>query len=152
MNTQAMHEKHFRHAAGFTLIELMIAVAILAIIAAVAIPSYREYVATAARGQAKAALLNAVQMEERYFTNNNTYLAIATASATTLIPSYSGADFNSRKYNITVAAGTTGNIATSFTATATPSNGFSDATCGALSINNLGTKTSAAGTVATCWK
>lgn len=141
----------FNRTSGFTLIELMIAAVIVALLAAVALPSYRQYVTTAARGQAKATLLNTVQLQERYFTNNNTYLAIAAAAAGGLIQSYSGSDFGSRKYDITVTAGATGDIKTSFTATATPSNGFADSSCGVLTIDNLGAKTSASGTVASCW-
>lgn len=97
-------------------------------------------------------MLNALQLEERYFTNNNTYLAIAAASASSIIPSFSGDEFAKRRYDITVGAGASGLIATSFTVTATPSNGFADATCGTLTIDNLGTKTSSSGSVADCWK
>jgi type IV pilus assembly protein PilE len=64
-----------RHAAGFTLIELMITVAIVGILAAIALPSYRSYVI---RGQLVSATngLSATQANmERYFQDNRTYLA-----------------------------------------------------------------------------
>lgn len=59
---------------GFTLIELMITIAILAIIVAVALPSYQEHVAKTRRGEAMSALLEGVQALERYYSANGTYL------------------------------------------------------------------------------
>ena len=61
-------------AAGFTLIELMIVVAVVAILAAIAVPSYQEQVRKSRRAQAKADLVEYAQMAERFFTVNNTYV------------------------------------------------------------------------------
>jgi len=60
---------------GFTLIELMIALAVLAILATIAIPSYRSYVLRAQRTDARAALLRLQASEEKFFLQNNTYTA-----------------------------------------------------------------------------
>ena len=59
--------------AGFTLIEVMIVVAIVGILAAVAYPSYIDSVRKGKRAEARAALMNLLQQQERYFTQNNTY-------------------------------------------------------------------------------
>ena len=64
----------FKHAdRGFTLIELMVTVAIVAVIAAVALPAYTEQVARTRRGDAQAALLSTAQWLERQYTLNSAY-------------------------------------------------------------------------------
>ena len=60
--------------AGFTLVELMIAVAILAIIAAVAMPIYNQYTQRTYRSEAQADLLNCAQGMERYAAVNFDYV------------------------------------------------------------------------------
>ncbi len=60
-------------ARGFTLIELMIVVAVVAILAGIAYPAYNDAVRKSRRGQAKADLIELTQMAERYRTVNNTY-------------------------------------------------------------------------------
>jgi type IV pilus assembly protein PilE len=58
---------------GFTLIELMIAVAIIGIIAAIAYPSYSSYLQQARRSDAMTALLRLVDLQERYYIENSAY-------------------------------------------------------------------------------
>lgn len=153
MRNRIPHDKirSIRHSSGFTLVELMIVVVIIGVLASIAIPSYRQYVIKAARSQAKGEMLNISQLQERYFTNNNGYLLISAppAAAPTGWKNFSGSEIvGSRKYNIAVTAGTTGNISTSYLITATPSNNFSDPTCGTLTLDSVGTKTP---TTAGCW-
>jgi len=68
-----------RPSGGFTLIELMITVAIVAILASVALPAYNNAVTKGRRAQGRTALLEAMQAQERWFTQNNTYLPVPTA-------------------------------------------------------------------------
>lgn len=138
---------------GFTVIELLIVVVILGILFGIAIPSYQDYMRKAARAEAKSTMLDIAQMQERYFTNNGAYLAVAAPPAAP--PSgwknYSGGDASSSKYNISVAAGSTTSLTTSFLVTATPANGFSEPTCGTLTLESNGTKGSAQGSGSPCW-
>ena len=60
---------------GFTLIEIMIAVVIVGILAAIAIPSYRTYILKAHRSDAEASLVQIAQLLERQYTANNSYVA-----------------------------------------------------------------------------
>lgn len=140
-----------RQTRGFSLIELMIVVAILGIVAMVAFPSYQSYVLKGKRAEARIALLAAVQLQERFFTTNNTYTTNLAAAG---IPSYSGTNSNSAAYTISVVAGGAG-IATSFTAKATPALPFSDPACNILTLNQAGTKGMESATEtdpAKCWQ
>ena len=68
---------------GFTLLELMIVLAAIAILAALAYPTYRDSVLKGRRAQARAALAELLQQQERYMTQHNTYLAFANAGGVT---------------------------------------------------------------------
>ncbi len=134
---------------GFTLIELMIVVVVVAVLSSLAYPSYQEFVVKAKRTEGKAALLDAAQALERHFTNYNTYpSSLSTAGVRT----YSGDSAAKAAYTIAIAAGASGSLASSFTLTATPANGHVDAKCGNLSLNQLGVKgESGTLTAAECW-
>jgi len=134
---------------GFTLIELMIVTVIVAILATVAYPSYQDYVVRSKRTEGKVALLDAAQALERHFTNHNTYPADLSAAG---VRTHSGENAAKAAYTIAIAAGTTGSLASSFTLTATPANGHSDARCGNLSIDQMGRRGETGSlTVAECW-
>jgi len=141
---------------GFTLIEAMIVVAIIGIIAAIAYPSYEQYVLRSGRADGKAKLMEVLQAQERFFSQNQTYTAtLGTASGGL---GYT-ADANgavaseSRKYNITAAACSGKTIASCVNLTATPTGAqASDSKCGTLTLDSTGIKTkSGSDTLENCW-
>ncbi|WP_313459799.1 type IV pilin protein [Stenotrophomonas sp.] len=127
-------------AAGFTLIELMITVAVVAILAAVAIPTYQDQVRKSYRGQAKADLVEYAQRAERFHTVNNTYQGFALAA--TQSPREGG----TARYRMSIQQ-----TATTYTITAAPLNAQTKDKCGTMTINQASVKTPAQATVAGCW-
>lgn len=71
------------HSSGFTLIELMITVVIIGLLAAVAYPAYTSSILKGKRAQGRTALVELIQLQERYFTERNCYLGFTTASTGT---------------------------------------------------------------------
>ena len=70
----------YRGQRGFTLIELMIVVAVIGILAAVAFPSYRQYIIRASRVEAQAELLELASLQEKIFLNSNGYTVSVTGA------------------------------------------------------------------------
>ena len=142
---------HPAHSKGFTLIEVMIVVAIIGILSAIAYPSYQRYIQRAHRAEAQTALQQASQYMQRFYAANNRYdqnlAGTAVALPSTIADVVSG---GSTYYVISVSA----SDATSFTLTATKQDIQGDDGCGNLTLSHLGVKgVSATGaTVANCWK
>ena len=135
---------------GFTLIELMITVAIVATLAAIAYPSYTNHVRKTSRAEAKARLLQVAQLQERNFTEKNTYTTniAGLLGVTGTVYSSSTNDAGSG-YQITAPVGT----ASAFTLEAAPQGSqAADTTCGTLRLLHTGKKEiSGSGSVAQCW-
>ena len=133
---------------GFTLIEVMITVAIIAILAAIATPAYNEQIRKSRRADAKVALTHTAQRLERCFVDNNTFVFDA-ANAPGCPQSHTTSD---GYYTITVAA-----TATTYRLTARPTAKGSqdnDTQCNQLILGSDGAKTSKdkSGTVNDyCW-
>ncbi len=145
---------------GFTLIELMIVVAIIGVLAGVALPAYQQYAVRTHRADAEKTLLEVTQYLERYFTEVGSYTGAAVPTGLATSPQESSDVI----YNIAFATGTP--TSTTYTLLATPTGGQStaDTECAILSINSANvkciknqTKCSNSGTssvkdeVAACW-
>ena len=135
---------------GMTLIELMVVLVIVAILSTLAVGSYRRYVLRANRTDATSALLRIQVAQEKYFLQNNAYTTNVTAVPPTGLgvasPTTNGF------YTLVVAAGSTGNIATSFQATATAvAPQTADTSCLTLTIDDQGLRNSAPSTTE-CWR
>ena len=124
---------------GFTLIELMIAMVIVGILAAIALPGYNNQMVKSRRSDCMGVLLGFAQAMEKYNAANFTYLKAATgggdtgAPASTLYPDQCPLEGNAF-YNLTIQAAT----ATSYTVQAAPVAGGPQDGDGVLRVNSLG--------------
>lgn len=126
---------------GFTLIELMIAVAVVAILTAIAYPSYNQHVRKGKRGEAKATMMDLAQQLERRYTTDRSYLTATTVCGQTVASPRTG----TVAYQIATVCPAGG---ASYTITATPQGSQAGDTCGTLTIAHTGAKTP---TTAGCW-
>ena len=123
---------------GFTLIEMMIVVAIIGIIAAIALPTYQNHVEQTRRKTAQGDLMKLAQWLERHYSENFTYLD-GSGNAPGLPFSHSPEDFQPSEafYDI----GFDGDISqSSFTLHAEPKNAQSGDDCGTLTLDNQGNR------------
>ena len=134
---------------GFTLIEVMIVVAIVAVLSAIALPSYQEYIRRGHRAEARAALLQAAQWLERAATATGTY-PLTASFPTTLTTMQSG------RYTVAVASPPASAASgAAFTLTATPAGGQVGDKCGNYTLTHSGVRgaaSAASGALVTeCW-
>lgn len=140
-----------RYAAGVTLMELMLVVAIVGLLAIIGVPTYRQYMMRTHRTEAKSALLRIAADQERFYLQNNRY-------ATTFVElnTFPGGVSENSVYTLTLAVPTP---LTAFTASAAPragggTNGVDqtvDAECATFTINAQGIRTAAPNPNGRCW-
>lgn len=131
---------------GFTLIELMITVAIVGILAAIAYPSYTSHVQHGYRSEGIAMLSDAAARMERFYAQNNSYAA--TPNITALGYAASPAPSPTGKYNLSYSVAPT---ATTYTLQVVPVGAQATDPCGTLTLNQAGTQTTTS-TLTTCFQ
>jgi type IV pilus assembly protein PilE len=143
--TEHSHSIGRGQSGGFTLIELMIAVVVVAILVGIAVPSYTTQVRKSRRTEARNALLDIAAREERFLSVQNNYTALPAQVGYTAAAGWPVV-VGSGYYQIDVQLPTP----TSFIATATAIGAqANDATCAVLSVNEIGQQT--ATTMPDCW-
>lgn len=132
-----------KNAKGFTLIELMVVVAIVAILASVAIPSYTKYGFRARRADGREMVMRIAAAEERFYTNGNTYTASLSALG------FSSGLSEKGYYSVVP---TIANGGQTYLLTATPQGIQASDQCTKLKLDNVGARTyNGTVTNGTCW-
>ncbi|EGM69149.1 type IV pilus biogenesis protein PilE [Shewanella sp. HN-41] len=124
---------------GFTLIEVMIAVVIVGILAAIAYPSYIDYVIKSGRSEGVAAVMNVANLQEQYYLDNRAYATDMTKLG------LANPFVTEHGYYSVASAGTS---SFTITATAKGNQASRDSTCATITMTSAGVK----GPSAECWK
>ena len=138
-NSQGCRARGSRSQAGFSLIELMVVVAVIGILASIALPSYNEHIRKARRAAGGACVAAVAQQMERYYTTQLKYDGGPPATTMDNICDPESLDY----YTIGMAA-----TPRTYSITATPKGKQEGDSCGTLSINQAGVKSPSG---ASCW-
>jgi len=135
--------------AGFSLIELMVVVAIISILLAVALPSYRNSVLAAGRAEGQSLLLQVASNQEQFYSANNSYSSNANPLSNPPVGTVVSVN---GLYRVSVAACAGGNTKNCFLATANPQGRQTEDVCTSLTISSTGLKGASGASVADCWR
>ena len=149
-----------RQQAGFTLIELMITVAIVGILASIAYPAYTDSIRKGKRAEARTALINLLQQQERYLTQTNTYKDFLAGASGTPFKTYSSADGTAAQSSHLLGAeacdavgGVTPTLKDCIKVFAVPQAGvFSDPEVTRIAIDTQGNRPCTGTKIERCWK
>jgi type IV pilus assembly protein PilE len=136
--------------AGFTLIELMIVIVIVAILASMALPAYQNSVQKGRRSDAMSAIMDVANRQEQFMLDRSTYTADMTDLGFAADPMVS----EEGHYTVDTAAGACGDIAQCYLITATPAAGSpqqQDTRCATFSMDSQGARTATGTTADDCW-
>ncbi len=147
-----------KRAGGFTLIEMLIVLAILAVLTAIAYPNYAGYITRARRIEGQIALIEAIQQQERFYTANNTYTAFSSGSTDPREKRFkwwSGSTARHSAYELSARACPGQDLSQCVEVRAAPGTdkvdpGFKDAECATLSLNSANERASG-GALERCW-
>ena len=138
-----------RHAAGVTLLEIIIVMAIVGILAVVAVPSYQEGVRKSRRVDAMEPLMELAALQEKFFARTGTYTVEISAGSGL---GYGSTTSPEGDYALAASACTGGTIAQCYRLTATPQNDqVNDTRCGTFTLDSRAGKSASGADGANCW-
>jgi len=130
-----------KHERGFTLVEVMIVVAIIGIISAIAIPQYKQYVMRGNRSAAESFMMDVASREKQYLLDARAYIAGDNSGSASVLSGLTMTIPKEVYTNYTIAVSAPVSAPPSFTITATPIAGRPQASDGTLTLDDSGTKT-----------